>query len=883
MSFFLGKGKKVKPSYTGIQLQTSSSIIAVALVWGMTRIGPNLIWYNDFKSRKKKVKAGKGFSRSQTTYTYSASIILALCQGTITTVSKVFKDKEKSASFASMGFSLFTGTNPQAAWGYLTTAHPSEAYNYPGIAYLAAQNYDLGEQATLPNHSFEVQARRYNEAVGGVGDAPLPGIIDDFLTDPESGAGVSPALIDYDSLYTTTGSTPTGDSSLESYLGALGIGYSPALIDQQAAGDTLEQWMKLADSEVVWTGSLIKFVPRARSAISGNGYWYVPPAGGDLIYILTDNDFNSKGADPVTVTRYDLSDSDNMLKLEYLDRDNEYNPAIVEWKDQALIDQFGPKQGATISAKEICEKDIAGLVISLIGNREAYLKNEYTFSLGVEYCLLEPMDAVGLVDAGLGVTAVRITDIEEQDDGSLNITAEELPDGFNDLDLTTYVPQPNTGGGLNTGISPGPVNPPIIFEPPSTLTGGKAQVWIAVSGGNGTIFNPYWGSATAYVSADGGTTYQAVGEIETAARMGKTASILAAFVGTNPDVTGSVNVNLARSEGELQSVTSAEAADEATLSYLGGEYLSYMDADVYASNAYTLHTELYRGLYGSTASSHASNSDFCRLDENIFKYELPDNYIGVPLKFKFQSHNIWNQGTEDLSSVVAYDYTPDGRGFGGGTGGVPTTPTSLAATANIGAATVSWAKNPDADNVTDYVVYRATGASQPFGSATEVAIVNAQTWTDVTAQSGQTYTYFLKAKNAIGLSTNTAGVNVTPLNATNPFGFAFSRGISSIVASQQFAFFDTPVAWNFSSPNPDSQGTIGGQGATAPSAQTDFDIQSPVGVSIGTMRFAASSLTATFIVSSATAIPTGQPTVIVAPASLNGMAGTLYGSLKGTR
>ena len=47
----------------------------------------------------------------------------------------------------------------------------------------------------------------------------------------------------------------------------------------------------------------------------------------------------------------------------------------------------------------------------------------------VRYSLLEPMDIVELSDATLGLdrAAVRITEIAEDDNGELTVTAEEIP------------------------------------------------------------------------------------------------------------------------------------------------------------------------------------------------------------------------------------------------------------------------------------------------------------------------------------------------------------------------------------------------------------------------------------------------------------------------
>ena len=61
--------------------------------------------------------------------------------------------------------------------------------------------------------------------------------------------------------------------------------------------------------------------------------------------------------------------------------------------------------------------------------RRLYVRNTYKFKLGWKYALLEPMDIVLITDAALGLSgaAVRITQIEEDDNGELTVTAEEIP------------------------------------------------------------------------------------------------------------------------------------------------------------------------------------------------------------------------------------------------------------------------------------------------------------------------------------------------------------------------------------------------------------------------------------------------------------------------
>lgn len=49
---------------------------------------------------------------------------------------------------------------------YVTSAYPSQALGYEGTAYVCAENYQLGDNATLDNHNFEVQGLRYGSGYG---------------------------------------------------------------------------------------------------------------------------------------------------------------------------------------------------------------------------------------------------------------------------------------------------------------------------------------------------------------------------------------------------------------------------------------------------------------------------------------------------------------------------------------------------------------------------------------------------------------------------------------------------------------------------------------------------------------------------------------------
>ena len=158
-----------------------------------------------------------------------------------------------------------------------------------------------------------------------------------------------------------------------------------------------------------------------------------------------------------------------------LSRTNQYSALPVEARDQSQIEVFGPRVGSTITAHEICDEFVIGpLVAQTILQRELYVRTKFTFKLSWEYCLLDPMDIVTLTDSNLGLSnyPVRIIEIEEDDNGLLAVTAEELVTG---VSTPEFYPSASPGNfAPNWAVPAVPVNPPLIFEPPIGATGGIA-------------------------------------------------------------------------------------------------------------------------------------------------------------------------------------------------------------------------------------------------------------------------------------------------------------------------------------------------------------------------------------------------------------------------
>jgi hypothetical protein len=688
---FRTPGPLVTPDYTGLQIQTAVNTLPIPLVWGASKVAPNVIWYNDFQTQAASTggKGGGGSSKYGGGQTqYSASVILALCEGPISNVNWVWRN-QSVYSLASLGLSLFTGPTPQSPWSYVTSAYPAQALGYNGTAYVAASSYSLGTSATLDNHDFEVQGLRYGTGYGQIGyntfitdndnqyqsgtgtsapafngntpstgyfDADPALIVSDFLTSAQFGVGFPAASIDATTLLTGGGGN---DAAYQTYCRALGLALSPALINQEQASSTLARWLQLTNTAAVWSGGLLRFIPYGDTAITGNGVTFTPNV--TPIYDLSDDDFKAeRDEDPLQVSRTDPYKAYNVWRLECADRANAYNMTLVESRDQNAIELYGMRIAPTVTAHEICDVDVGSLSGQLMLQRAVYIRNSYKFRLSWEYCLLDPMDLVTVTDSILGLdkAPVRITEIEEDENGFLQVTAEEFPLGV--ATATLYPTQSAAGTVLNRNAAPDPVNAPIIFEPPASLVGSTLQVWMAVSGGSGGAADPNWGGCYVWLSLDG-TSYSQIGAVTAPARMGATTAALPSYSGSNPDAADTLAVNLAESGGVLSSGSAADAAAGNTLCMIDSELVSYETATLTSANRYSLST-LYRGLYGTGIVSHSIGAPFARLDAAIFKYDLPAQYVGVELSIKLQSFNVFGGGVQDLSTCTAYTYRPTGAG-----------------------------------------------------------------------------------------------------------------------------------------------------------------------------------------------------------------------------
>jgi hypothetical protein len=641
------------PKINQLAVQSSSLGLPISLGWGRGRLKCNLIWYQAFTAipHTTKQNGGKGLGgkSTNTTYSYTASVIMGLCEGPVQGVRTVYRDKDvyqdhvtalswdgitygstTETALQQAGLSLASGNVAQSPWGYAASLYPAQALGYSEIAYVYAQDCALNDSASMPNHSFEID---FAIQMAGLPDANPKDIVTDFLTNSAHGVpGWAGGLL--------------GDlTDWSNYCLANNLLLSPVLEEQRSASDILTEWTEATNSAAFWSEGVLKIATFGDASATANGVTWNPNLSPD--YDLTEDDFIPDDGAPVKLEIVDQSDAYNVVQVEFLDRANQYGVAIATADDNANITAFGQRKQDPTQYHCIADATIARHSAQLLLQRTLYRRDIYSFKLPWNFVLLEPMDYVTLTtttdELQLYRQLVQIVSIDEDEDSLLSFTAEGINVGAASAAL--YHSHSGSAVTVNTSVAPGSVAAPILINAPSALTQMDPEVWCAVSAPSAA-----WGGCEVWASADN-VHFQKAGRIDGPARVGVTTGILANHA--DPDSVNTLSVDLSGCAKTLDATTAANANAGATLIYVGGELMAYQAAALTSAYHYSL-TNLRRGLYGTIKASHVSGSAFARLDDAVFKFSYTGLNVGMTIYLKFPSFNVFGQAVEDISTVTTY-------------------------------------------------------------------------------------------------------------------------------------------------------------------------------------------------------------------------------------
>jgi hypothetical protein len=146
---------------TSLRVQTSLNGQPIAIVHGQQRLAGNLLWYGNFQHASGSGGGGKGVvtggGKGQSQTTYSADIIVGLCEGPIFAVDTVWSGQSIETA-GKLGLQPVLGWQAPEPWSYIATAFPQYALTYSSLAYVGGANFSLGESPNLPNLNFEVMS-----------------------------------------------------------------------------------------------------------------------------------------------------------------------------------------------------------------------------------------------------------------------------------------------------------------------------------------------------------------------------------------------------------------------------------------------------------------------------------------------------------------------------------------------------------------------------------------------------------------------------------------------------------------------------------------------------------------------------------------------------
>ncbi len=171
----LGAGSE--PVETGridrFRLTGASEGASVQQIYGRMRVSGQVIWATRFKEVAKTSGGGKGGTRSPatTSYAYSISLAIALCQGEITRIGRVWADGAEVAP-DDLNIRVYHGTENQLPDPKIAAVQGAGFVPaYRGMAYVVLEDLDLSQFGNrVPQFSFEVSRPSQPDQTGEATD-----------------------------------------------------------------------------------------------------------------------------------------------------------------------------------------------------------------------------------------------------------------------------------------------------------------------------------------------------------------------------------------------------------------------------------------------------------------------------------------------------------------------------------------------------------------------------------------------------------------------------------------------------------------------------------------------------------------------------------------
>ena len=169
------------PRIDALHVTQSHEGAGLPAVYGRSRVGGQVIWASRFLENRQKQSAGKGGPK-YTEYTYSVSAAIAISEGPITRLDRIWANGE-SLNLADYNWRLYKGADDQLPDPIIEAIEGAgNVPAYLGTAYIVFEDLPLDAFGNrLPQFSFEVIR------AGDDSEAPLRSLVRGVNIIPASG------------------------------------------------------------------------------------------------------------------------------------------------------------------------------------------------------------------------------------------------------------------------------------------------------------------------------------------------------------------------------------------------------------------------------------------------------------------------------------------------------------------------------------------------------------------------------------------------------------------------------------------------------------------------------------------------------------------------
>ena len=173
-----------------LSVQTSTYGDFIPLIYGRARVAGNVIWAQPMKevattTTTTQGKGGGGASSSATEYSYFATLAIAICEGEVQSIERVWADA-KQLDLSQGTYRFYTGGETQLPDATIESFEGvGSVPAYRGLAYVVIEDFPLGDYGNrIPNFTFEVKRALVSAEVDG---QPIESLIKEVVLIPGSG------------------------------------------------------------------------------------------------------------------------------------------------------------------------------------------------------------------------------------------------------------------------------------------------------------------------------------------------------------------------------------------------------------------------------------------------------------------------------------------------------------------------------------------------------------------------------------------------------------------------------------------------------------------------------------------------------------------------